>query len=120
MQGGETMNKELFFQAENVLFTAVMVCYLAAMTLYFLFFVMKNEQMAKLAGGITGLGFLLHTAALLVRGIGAGRLPLTNQYEFSTSFAWGICLCFLVFLWKYHFRALGAFVTPIRAGRCGN
>ena len=107
------MNKELFFQTENVLFTAVMVCYLAAMALYFLFFVMKKEKMAKLAGGITGLGFLLHTAALLVRGIGAGRLPLTNQYEFSTSFAWGICLCFLVFLWKYQFRALGAFVTPI-------
>lgn len=107
------MSSGQFLNIENGLFTTVMVLYLAAMVLYFIFFAIKNEKPGKLAGWIMGVGFVLHTAALITRGIGAGRLPLTNQYEFATSFAWGICLCFLVFLWKYKFQALGAFVTPV-------
>ena len=107
------MNSSQFLAVENTLFTAVMVLYLASMVLYFIFFAMKNENAARIAGWVITVAFVLHTAALLVRGIGAGRLPLTNQYEFATSFAWGICLCFLVFVKKYHFQALGTFVTPV-------
>lgn len=107
------MSTGIFLDIENVLFTAAMVFYLVSMVLYFVFLVMKNSKFAKIAGGTISAAFVLHTAALVVRGIGAGRLPLSNQYEFATSFAWGICLCFLVFLWKYKFQALGAFVTPV-------
>lgn len=107
------MSGNQFLAVENVLFTAAMVMYLAAMVLYFIFFAMKKEQAAKIAGIVITAAFVLHTAALIVRGVGAGRLPLTNQYEFATSFAWGICLCFLVFVHKYHFQALGTFVTPV-------
>ena len=107
------MGSEQFLKIENTLFTAVMLLYLAAMVLYFIFLVIKHVKAGKIAGYVMVIGFILHTAALVTRGIGAGRLPLTNQYEFATSFAWGISLCFLMFLWKYHFQALGAFVTPV-------
>ena len=107
------MESEQFLKIENTLFTAVMLLYLAAMVLYFIFLVIKHVKAGKIAGYVMVIGFVLHTAALVTRGIGAGRLPLTNQYEFATSFAWGISLCFLMFLWKYHFQALGAFVTPV-------
>ena len=107
------MGSEQFLKIENTLFTAVMVLYLAAMILYFIFLVIKNVKAGKIAGYVMVIGFVLHTAALVTRGIGAGRLPLTNQYEFATSFAWGISLCFFIFLWKYRFQALGAFVTPV-------
>ena len=107
------MSSERFLQIENTLFTITMVCYLISMVLYILFFVLKKETVGRVAGALAMAGFLLHTAALAARGIGAGRLPLTNQYEFATSFAWGICLCFLIFLFRYHFRALGVFVMPV-------
>lgn len=107
------MGSEQFLQIENIFFTAAMVLYLAAIILYAVFFVMKQEKAGKIAGFVTAAAFVLHTVALIVRGIGAGRLPLTNQYEFATSFSWGICLCFLIFLWKYKFEALGVFVTPV-------
>lgn len=107
------MDSNQFLQIENVLFTIVMVIYLASMVLYFIFLSLKSEKTAKIAGYLMAAGFVLHTAALVTRGIGAGRLPLTNQYEFATSFAWGICLCFLVFLYKFKFQALGTFVTPV-------
>lgn len=107
------MNSQQFLNLENTIFTIVMIGYLISMVLYFIFFALKKERCAKAAGYTTVFSFLLHTCALVIRGIGAGRLPLTNQYEFATSFAWGICLCFLIFVWKYHFQALGVFVTPV-------
>lgn len=107
------MGNEQFLRVENILFTIVLVIYVLAMILYFVFFAVKKESAAKLAKLVMLAGFVLHTAALISRGIGAGRLPLTNQYEFATSFAWGIALCFLIFLIRFRFDALGAFVTPV-------
>ena len=107
------MTGELYLQIENVLFTAAMVLYLGAMVLYFCFFALKKEKPATWGKFALLTGFVLHTAALIVRGIGAGRLPLTNQYEFATSFAWGISLCALIFIFRFRFQALGTFVTPV-------
>ena len=102
-----------FLQIESILFYAALICYAASMVLFFVFFALKKDKMGNYGNILMTVAFCLHTAALVVRGIGAGRLPLTNQYEFATSFAWGICLCYLVFQWKFSFRALGAFVTPV-------
>lgn len=99
--------------AENVLFALTVVLYLAAMVMYFLFFIMKKDKLSRYASLAMLIGFALHTAALICRGIGAGRIPLTNQYEFATGFAWGIALCFLLFEKKFKFRAMGAFVVPL-------
>ena len=98
---------------ENVLFTIVMLLYFAAMILYFVFIAIKKDPVAKIAVGLQILGLVLHTAALVCRGIGAGRLPLTNQYEFATSFAWGLCLVSLIFIRKYKFSVLGALSVPV-------
>ncbi|MBR1843086.1 MAG: c-type cytochrome biogenesis protein CcsB [Oscillospiraceae bacterium] len=100
-------------QAENFLFTAAMLCYFGAMIAYFVFVAVKNDKISTLAVAIQCAGFVLHTAALVCRGIGAGRLPLTNQYEFATSFAWGLCLVSLIFIFRFRFRILGAFAAPV-------
>ena len=100
-------------QVENTLFTIVMVAYFAAMILYFAFIAVKKDGLARVAVGLQIAGFALHTAALVCRGIGAGRLPLTNQYEFATSFAWGLCLVSLVFVIRFKFPVLGAFAAPV-------
>ena len=100
-------------QAENTLFTITMLFYFGAMVLYFIFIAVKKDGLARAAVGLQIAGFALHTAALVCRGIGAGRLPLTNQYEFATSFAWGICLVTLIFVIKYRFPVLGAFASPV-------
>ncbi|MCR5761317.1 MAG: c-type cytochrome biogenesis protein CcsB [Sphaerochaetaceae bacterium] len=101
------------FEIENTLFTIVMFSYLAAMLLYFFYVAIKKEGLSKVAFGIQIFGFVLHTAAIICRGIGAGRLPLTNQYEFATSFAWGLCLLSLIFIFRYRFYVMGAFVSPV-------
>ena len=100
-------------QIENTLFTIVMLAYFAAMILYFAFIAVKKDAVARVAVGLQIAGFVLHTAALVCRGIGAGRLPLTNQYEFATSFAWGLCLVSLIFVIRFKFPVLGAFAAPV-------
>ena len=107
------MTPELFLKLENVLFTAAMAGYLLAMALFFVFFALKRERSGVVANTLMYVVFALHTAALIVRTLGAGRLPLTNQYEFATSFAWGICLCYLLFQWRFHFKAMGVVITPV-------
>ena len=98
---------------ESVLFYLVIGCYFAATILYFLFIVLKKDGVGKAAALVQALGLLVHTAALVCRGLGAGRLPLTNQYEFAASFAWGLSLVSLIFLWKFKFPMIGAFAAPV-------
>ena len=100
-------------QIENTLFTIVMLLYFAAMILYFVFIAVKKDPVSKIAIGLQLSGLVLHTAALVFRGIGAGRLPLTNQYEFATSFAWGLSLVSLIFILRFRFPVLGAFSAPV-------
>lgn len=107
------MRAELFLKMENILFTAAVAAYLAATVLYFIFFALKKQGAGDWAGRIMTIAFAIHTLALVTRSMGAGRLPLTNQYEFATSFAWGISLCYLIFMHRYHFRAMGVFVAPV-------
>ena len=104
---------QVFLNLESALFYAAMALYLISMALYFIFFALKRERCARIAGWVLLAGFALHTLTLIARGVGAGRLPLTNQYEFASSFAWGICLCALIFLRRFRFQALGAFITPV-------
>ena len=98
---------------ENTLFYIVICLYFVAMIFYFLFVALKKDGVAKIAAGIQTLGLLLHTGALICRGIGAGRLPMTNQYEFATSFAWGLCLVSLLFIWRFEFPVIGTFAAPV-------
>lgn len=98
---------------ESVLFYLTLALYLITMCAYFIFFALKKDKFAKTAKVLFTIAYISHTLALITRGIGAGRLPMTNQYEFASSFAWGIGLCYLVFLYKFDFNALGSFVTPI-------
>jgi cytochrome c-type biogenesis protein CcsB len=100
-------------QAENALFTIVMIGYFIAMILYFVFIGVRKEAVAKAAIGIQAAALVLHTAALVIRGIGAGRWPMTNQYEFATSFAWALSLVSLFFIHRYKFPVLGAFAAPV-------
>ena len=100
-------------QAENILFTSTIIIYFLAMILYFVFITTKKEGLSKMAVILQIAGLVLHTGAIVCRGIGAGRLPLTNQYEFATAFAWGLSLVSLIFILRFKFPVLGVFAAPI-------
>ena len=98
---------------ETVTFMGALVLYLISSALYFVYAGTQKEKAGKAAYLVLFIGLLVHTVCIVVRGINAGRLPLTNQYEFATAFAWGIALCYLVFAKRFKFDILGVAVAPL-------
>ena len=99
--------------AEKILLTVAMVGYFASMVLYLGFIALRKDLPGKIASYLQAGGLAAHTATLVLRGIAAGRPPMTNLYEFSTCFAWALCLVSLIFILKYRFTVLGVFAAPV-------
>lgn len=98
---------------ESITFYGALFLYLISSALYFAFAGTRKEKMASAAYTVLVVALLVHTVCIAVRGFNAGRLPLTNQYEFATAFAWGIALCFLIFVKKFNFEMLGVVIVPL-------
>lgn len=62
---------------------------------------------------LTILGFIVHLAADVARGIAAGRVPWANMYEFAMTGTLLIIAVFLVVLTREDLRFLGTFVTGL-------
>jgi cytochrome c-type biogenesis protein CcsB len=64
----------------------------------------------RVAVALTGLGWTVHAAEVLTRGLAAGRVPWGNMYEFSSA----VCLVavgvFLVLLARGHAAQIGLYV----------
>ena len=76
----------------NVLLFASLILYFAASVLQFLAVAAKKELLHRIARWVMAAGFLSHTAFTVWRGFAAGRLPLANQFEFASAFAWAVTL----------------------------
>ena len=100
-------------QAESILFLVTLALYFVAMLLFFLYAAIKKPSVAKYAVRVQLFALLVHTASIVLRGILMGRLPMANQYEFSTAFSWALALVSLIFIRKFRFPVLGAFASPV-------
>ncbi len=107
------MERLVYF--ENLAFIVTFILYIIATVLYFIYFLKPGERIGKLAPSIIIAGLAIHTLALVLRTVVAGRPPLSNQYEFASVFAWGIVLCYIVLELKYksRYQIFGAFVMPL-------
>ena len=61
-------------------------------------------------------GVVFQGLSIALRTIAAGRLPVANMYEFSTTFIFLVALVYLLFERSYEVRQLGAIVLPIAVG----
>ena len=100
-------------QAESILFLITLALYAIVMALFFLFIAVKKQAIAAAATRLGLIALAVHTAAIVLRGVAMGRLPMANQYEFATAFAWALCLVSLIFIHKFRFPVLGAFASPV-------
>lgn len=80
----------------NALLFAALMLYFLATVLQFVATAMKKASLHRTARIVLIMGLLAHTAMTVWRGIAAGRLPLANQFEFASGFAWAVALMGLV------------------------
>ena len=100
-------------RAESILFLITLIAYAIVMALYFGYVIGKKQAVYRLAASVQLAALVLHTAAIVLRGVLMGRLPMANQYEFSTAFAWALCLVSLIFIRRFRFPVLGTFASPV-------
>ena len=104
--------------SDTTILSGVTFVYLLSFLLYLVRMVRGKESWGSVASWVARIGFLLHTAALLLRwkssyDLGIGHAPLANFYESLIFFAWAVLLLYLIIEWRTRSRSLGAFVIPV-------
>lgn len=72
----------------DMLFFTAVVLYFAAMLAQMIGVTMKKDRLCRAAAAVFAAGIAMHTLYSAWRGVSAGRLPLANQFEFASGFAW--------------------------------
>lgn len=92
----------------DYLFFGTLIVYFACIVFHTLALVFQNQKLSKAAWIVLYLAFVMNTAFIIARGIAAGRIPLANQFEFATAFAWGIGLMAIILRRNFDESWLGA------------
>ncbi len=98
--------------------SGVTFVYLLSFIGYLVWMVRGAEFWGAGASWIARIGFLLHSAGILLRWrasyeMGIGHVPLANFYESLVFFAWAVMLLYLLVEWRTRSRSPGAFVLPV-------
>ena len=96
-----------------ILYNTVIVLYLAATVIYFLFLISHRKEVGAIASTVTFSGWVVNTAALVGRGVADHHAPWSNLYETLFLFSWASVLGYMVMEFKYKVRVAGAFVLTI-------
>lgn len=95
------------------LLLAVLAAYLIATIHSTLAFVNKRRSLQRVAAWSTGIGFLLHTTALIADWVIDGHYPLFMLRETLSFLAWALVILYSVVLYRYRTHAVGAFTMPL-------
>ncbi|WP_350344231.1 c-type cytochrome biogenesis protein CcsB [Proteinivorax tanatarense] len=98
---------------ERTLFNIAFFGYALTLVLYMTFMFKQNIRLARIAYLTLIISWAFHTASIAIRWYVAGHPPLTNQFEFASSFSWGIALCYIYVYHKYRYHGLGIFISPV-------
>lgn len=66
-----------------------------------------QNKLTKIGAGVMLVGFLALTVAIVMRGVEAGRFPLSNLYESLMWFAWAIMGGYLFLSLSYEIKQVG-------------
>jgi cytochrome c-type biogenesis protein CcsB len=109
---GMMKSEQPLISETNLLFYTL-VLYFAGAALYLAYTVWQDEIFFQVASKLVWPGFLLHNGAVALRWIVAGRPPVSNIYEMTISFAWGIIFMHLIMEHGYKFKFSGLFALPM-------
>ena len=80
----------------DILFFAAVVGYFAATMMQAVGVALRKDMLCRIGRILFIISFAIHTLFTVWRGFAAGRLPLANQFEFASGFAWSAAIMGLV------------------------
>ena len=97
----------------NILFFGSLLGYFLAMAAAFLAVAFRKKGLNLASRLLFVVAFVMESAYLIIRGVLANRLPLSNQFEFATAFSWGVALMLIILWSKWKEVWLNAIVMPM-------
>jgi cytochrome c-type biogenesis protein CcsB len=94
-------------------FIATIVLYFAGTGFFLAYLLRRSEALSQVSLGVTAVGFLTHTLALLTRMLEAGQVTLTSFHEAMSFFSWALVLVFLFVEIRHRIHVLGSFILPL-------
>ncbi len=94
-------------------FIATLVLYFAGTVLFLTYLLRRSETLSQVSLGVTGVGFLSHTVALISHMVTVGHAPLTSFHEALSFFSWALVLVFLWVEFRHKIHVLGSFILPL-------
>jgi cytochrome c-type biogenesis protein CcsB len=98
-----------------IFFQVALVLYLIGTASSLVFLIFLRKIFSRVGNWALTGGFVVHSAALLIRYLEAGYTPITNLHESLSFFAWSIVGVYLLLHFKYQVGVLAAFISPVAA-----
>lgn len=99
--------------ASVIFFWLAFLLYGAAFAIFLYHLFGRHAAMNSVGLALVVAGFACQTAALALRGVSAGRLPIVGAYESLSLVAWSVVLVYLVLELLTRIKAIGLYVMPI-------
>ncbi len=113
--GAETTPGEIVnaVRYNAVLYDVALTAYIVATVGAFGYLIGRRDSFSRFQGLMTRTGWVIHTIALVVRGIELGRFPVLTLPETVSVTIWAAVLLEMWAERQYGMRVLGAFVLPV-------
>ncbi len=98
---------------ESLFLVIATLCYLCATAGYLVYLFRDREQLHRISWTVMLVGALFHGAAVVMRALSVGRLPVTTIQEALSLFALVFVVTYLVLQIRLQLRILGSFVSPL-------
>lgn len=99
-------------EANVLLFELALTFYLLATIAGMVEIFKKKKGTSRAVLFLSAIGFLCHTANIIIRYVQGGHIPVTNMHEASSFFAWCIVILFFFHEYRYKPGLLGSFILP--------
>ncbi|MFA4966188.1 MAG: cytochrome c biogenesis protein CcsA [Thermoleophilia bacterium] len=96
-----------------IFFWIAFLLYGGAFALFIYYLLTRRPAMNSLGLALVAAGLACHTAAVLLRGLDAGRVPAVGAYESLSLAAWSIVVVYLVLELFTRIKAIGLYVMPV-------
>jgi cytochrome c-type biogenesis protein CcsB len=97
----------------NWFLSLTLIAYVGATGLWLAYFLAQREGAYRAGIYVMAGGLAVHTLALIQRAWVAGSLPAATFGEALLLLAWALVAAFLLLIWRYPIKILGALVAPL-------
>lgn len=99
----------------QVFLSLTLLAYYSASALYIAYFLAQRESICRWGAWGLGVGLACHSLGLVLATWTLGRLPVATLGESLLVFSWTLVAAFLILLWRFPIRVLGALAAPLAA-----